>query len=607
MSNHFHLTTSVSVFPSLGVQSLPSHNISVGLPISWCPITSISQHQCRSSHLLVSNHFHLTTSVSVFPSLGVQSLPSHNNSVSLPISWCPITSISQHQSRSSHLLVSNHFHLTTSVSVFPSLGVQSLPSHNIRVGLPISWCPITSISQHQCRSSHLLVSNHLHLITTVSVFPSLGVQSLPSHNISISLPMSWCPITSISQHQCRSSHLLVSNHFHLTTSVSVFPSISVQSLPSHNISVGLPIYWCPITSIPQHQCRSSHLLVSNHFHLTTSVSVFPSISVQSLPSHNNSVCLPISWCPITSISQHQFRSSHLLVSNHFHLTTSVSVFPSLGVQSLPSHNISIGLPIYWCPITSISQHQCRSSHLLVSNHFHLTTSVSVFPSIGVQSLPSHNISVGLPISWCPITSISQHQFRSSHLLVSNHFHLTTSVSVFPSLGVQSLPSHNISIGLPIYWCPITSISQHQCRSSHLLVSNHFLLTTSVSVFPSIGVQSLPSHNISVGLPISWCPITSISQHQCQSSHLFVSNHFHLTTSVSVFPSLGVQSLPSHNISFGLPISLFPITSISQHQSVFSLHLVVSNHFHLTTSVSVFPSLGVQSLPSHNISFGLPIY
>ena len=57
MSNHFHLTTSVSVFPSIGVQSLPSHNIRVGLPISWCPITSISQHQCRSSHLLVSNHF----------------------------------------------------------------------------------------------------------------------------------------------------------------------------------------------------------------------------------------------------------------------------------------------------------------------------------------------------------------------------------------------------------------------------------------------------------------------------------------------------------------------------------------------------------------------
>ena len=218
------------------------------------------------------------------------------------------------------------------------------------------------------------MSNHFHLITTVSVF-----------------------------------HLLVSNHFHLTTSVSVFPSLGVQSLPSHNISVGLPIYWCPITSISQHQCRSSHLLVSNHFHLTTSVSVF-------------------------------HLSSHLSVSNHFHLTTSVSVFPSIGVQSLPSHNNSVGLP-----------------------------------SLGVQSLPSHNISVGLPISWCPITSISQHQCRSSHLLVSNHFHLITTVSVF-----------------------------------HLLVSNHFHLTTSVSVFPSISVQSLPSHNNSVCLPIYWCPITSIS-------------------------------------------------------------------------------------------------
>ena len=328
----------------------------------------------------------------------------------------------------------------------------------------------------------------------------------------------------------------MSNHFHLTTSVSVFPSLGVQSLPSHNNSVSLPISWCPITSISQHQCRSSHLLVSNHFHLTTSVSVFPSLGVQSLPSHNNSVGLPISWCPITSISQQQCRSSHLLVSNHFHLTTSVSVFPSLGVQSLPSHNNSVGLPISWCPITSISQHQCQSSHLLVSNHFHLTTSVSVFPSLGVQSLPSHNISVGLPISWCPITSISQHQCRSSHLLVSNHFHLTTSVSVFPSIGVQSLPSHNNSVGLP-----------------------------------SLGVQSLPSHNISVGLPISWCPITSISQHQCRSSHLLVSNHFHLITTVSVF------------------------------------HLLVSNHFPLTTSVSVFPSISVQSLPSHNNSVCLPIY
>ena len=388
----------------------------------------------------MSNRFHLITTVSVFPSIGVQSLPSHNNSVGLP-----------------------------------SIGVQSLPSHNISVGLPISWCPITSISQHQCRYSHLLVSNDFHLTTSVSVFPSLGVQSLPSHNISVGLPISWCPITSISQHHCRSSHLLVSNHFHLTTTVSVFPSLGVQSLPSHNISVGLPISWCPITSISQHQCRSSHLLVSNHFHLITTVSVFPSLGVQSLPSHNNSVGLPISWCPITSISQHQCRSSHLLVSNHFHLITTVSVFPSLGVQSLPSHNISASLPISWCPITSISQHQCQSSHLLVSNHFHLTTSVSVFPSLGVQSLPSHNISVGLPISWCPITSISQHQCRSSHLLVSNHFHLITTVSVF-----------------------------------HLLVSNHFHLTTSVSVFPSLGVQSLPSHNISVGLPISWCPITSIS-------------------------------------------------------------------------------------------------
>ena len=425
MSNHFHLTTSVSVFPSIGVQSLPSHNNSVGLP-----------------------------------SIGVQSLPSHNISVGLAISWCPITSISQHQCRSSHLLVSNHFHLTTSVSVFPSIGVQLLPSHNISVGLP-------SIGVQSLPSHNISVG-----------LPSIGVQSLPSHNISVDLP-----------------------------------SIGVQSLPSHNISVGLPISRCPITSISQHQCRSSHLLVSNHFHLTTSVSAFPSLGVQSLPSHNISVSLPISWCPITSISQHQFWSSHLLVSNHFHLITSVSVFQSLGVQSLPSHNISVGLPISWCPITSISQHQFRSSHLLGSNHFHLTTSVSVFPSLGVQSLPSHNNSFGLPISWCPITSISQHQFRSSHLLVSNHFHLTTSVSVFPSIGVQSLPSHNISVGLPISWCPITSISQHQCRSS-----NHFHLTTSVSVFPSLGVQSLPSHNISVGLPISWCPITSISQHQCQSSH-----------------------------------------------------------------------------------------
>ena len=528
----------------VAIQSLPSHNISVGLPISWCPITSISQHQCQSSHLLVSNQFHLITTVSVFPYLGVQSLPSHNISVGLPMSWCPITSISQHQCRSSHLLVSNHFHLTTSVSVFPSLGVQSIPSHNNSVSLPISWCPITSISQHQCRSSHLLVSNHFNLTTSVSVFPSLGVQSLPSHNISVGLPISWCPITSISQHQCRSS-------------IYWCP---ITSISQHQCRSS--ISWCPITSISQHQCRSSHLLVSNHFHLTTSVSVFPSIGVQSLQSHNISVGLPISWCPITSISQHQCRSSHLLVSNHFHLTTSVSVFPSLGVQSLPSHNISVGLPISWCPITSISQQQCQSSHLLVSNHFHLTTSVSVFPSIGVQSLPSHNISVGLPISWCPITSISQQQCQSSHLLVSNHFHLTTTVSVFPSLGVQSLPSHNISVSLPIYWCPITSISQHQCRSSHLLVSNHFHLTTSVSVFPSLGVQSLPSHNISVGLPIYWCPITSISQHQCRSSHLLVSNHFHLTTSVSVFPSIGVQSLPSHNISVSLPIYWCPITSIS---------------------------------------------
>ena len=266
--------------------------------------------------------------------------------------------------------MSNHFHLTTSVSVFPSIGVQSLPSHNNSVGLP-----------------------------------SIGVQSLPSHNISVGLPISWCPITSISQHQCRSSHLLVSNHFHLTTSVSVFPSIGVQSLPSHNISVGLPSIG--VQSLPSHNISVD----------------LPSIGVQSLPSHNISVGLPISRCPITSISQHQCRSSHLLVSNHFHLTTSVSAFPSLGVQSLPSHNISVSLPISWCPITSISQHQCRSSHLLVSNHFHLITTVSVF-----------------------------------HLLVSNHFHLTTSVSVFPSLGVQSLPSHNISVGLPISWCPITSIS-----------------------------------------------------------------------------------------------------------------------------------------------------
>ena len=293
-----------------------SHYYVFSLPIFRCPPTSIfSLLHLQSSYLSVSTHTHLLiTTSSVFLSFGVHPLPSsHYYVFSLPIFRCPPTPIfSLLRLQSSYILVSTHIHLLiTTSSVFLSFSVHPHPSsHYYIFSLPIFRCPPTSIfSLLRLQSSYLSVSTHIHLlITTSSVFLSFGVHPHPSsHYYVFSLHIFRCPPTPIfSLLRLQSSYLSVSTHTHLLiTTSSVFLSFSVHPHPSsHYYISSLPIFWCPPTSIfSLLHLQSSYLSVSTHTHLLiTTSSVFLSFGVHPHPSSHYYVSsLPIFRCPPTSI------------------------------------------------------------------------------------------------------------------------------------------------------------------------------------------------------------------------------------------------------------------------------------------------------------------
>ena len=109
-----------------------------------------------------------------------------------------------------------------------------------------------------------------------------------------------------------------------------------------HLSLGLPIFQCPLTSMfPLLRLLLSYLSVSTHFHvpIATSSSVL-SFSVHSLPcSHCYVFFCPTFQCPLTSMFPLLcLLLSYLSVSTHFHvpIATSSSVFPTICLTIIDS-------------------------------------------------------------------------------------------------------------------------------------------------------------------------------------------------------------------------------------------------------------------------------
>ncbi|CAI5989519.1 unnamed protein product [Closterium sp. NIES-65] len=124
----------------------------------------------------------------------------------------------------------------------------------------------------------------------------------------------------------------------------------------------------------------------------------------------------------------------------------------------------------------------------------------------------------------------------------------------------------------------TSLLHSYAHLEWLLVPLCFHLSVSISLFPSL------CFHLSVSISL----FPSLCFHLSVSISLFPSLCFHLSVSISLFPSLcSISLFPSLSFHLSLSISLFP--SLSFHLSL-SISLFPSLSFHLSLSISLFPSL-----------------
>ena len=257
-------------------------------------------------------------------------------------------------------------------------------------------------------------------------------------------------------------------------------------------------------------------------------------------SHNMIGSLTIFIWLKHTVTQYDWLSYYLYLTETCHPIW-LALLLSLSDWNIPSHNMIGSLTIFiWLKHTvtqydwlltifiwlkhTITQYDRLSYYLYLTETYRHTIWLALLLSLSDWNIPSHNMIGSLTIFIWLKHTISQYDWLSYYIYLTETYRHTIWLALLLSLSDWNIPSHNMIGSLTIFIWLKHTVTQYDRLSYYLYLTETYRHTIWLALLLSLSYWDIPSHNMIGSLTIFIWLKHTVTQYDRLSYYLYLMRH-----------------------------------------------------------------------------------